>query len=261
MSALIHHWHLFWQFTRRSVHARYRGSVFGMAWSFIAPLLLLAVYSFVFIFVFKARWPMAGGGNGSFALALFSGLILHGFLMECLNQATGSITGNVNLVKKVIFPLEILPLSAVAAACFHLLLALLILLGGMLLFGQAIPLAVVFSPVVLLPFLLFTAGLTYGMAALSVYLRDLAQVMGITGTVLLFTSTVFFPVEALPELLRPYVFLNPLTWPVEALRGLLFNGVLPDWHGSLYYSAAAIGVFLLGQILFFKLRRGFADVL
>lgn len=177
------------QLTKRDVVGRYKGSLFGMTWSFFNPVLMLAVYTFVFSVAFKARWGTEGEeGKAQFALLLFAGLIVHGLLAEVLNRAPTLVLGNVNLVKKVIFPLEILPLIGVLSALFHLAISLAVLLVAIVVFNGALHWTAVLVPLVLLPLIVLACGFAWMLASLGVYLRDVGQVMGILTAVMMFLS-------------------------------------------------------------------------
>jgi len=249
------------QLTRREVLGRYRGSLMGLAWSFFNPLLMLAVYTFVFSVVFNARW---GTGEQTsrvqFALVLFVGVIVHGVISEGINKAPGLILGNASYVKRVIFPLEILPWVVVGSAIFHAAVSLAILLLAQLLFDGGIPATALWLPLVLLPIVPMTMGLTWLLAATGVFIRDIAQLTGIITTVLMFMAPVFYPISALPEQYRKWLYLNPVTYIIEQARAVLFSGQSPDWAGLAVYSAIALLVAGAGFWWFQMTRKGFADV-
>ena len=249
------------QLTRREVLGRYRGSLMGLAWSFFNPLLMLAVYTFVFSVVFNARW---GTGEPTsrvqFALVLFVGVIVHGVISEGINKAPGLILGNASYVKRVVFPLEILPWVVVGSAIFHAIISLAILLLAQLLFDGGIPATALWLPLVLLPIVPMTMGLTWLLAATGVFIRDIAQLTGIITTVLMFMAPVFYPISALPEQYRKWLYLNPITYLIEQARAVLFAGVSPDWAGLALYSAIALVVAIGGFWWFQMTRKGFADV-
>jgi lipopolysaccharide transport system permease protein len=254
--------HLILQMTRREVVGRYRGSVMGLAWSFFNPLLMLVIYTFVFSFVFKARWGFATDeSKADFAIILFVGLIVHGLFAECVNRAPGLIISNVNYVKKVAFPLEILPWVALGSALFHTAISLVVLLLAQLLFNQQIPYTAVLLPVVLLPLVLGTMGLAWFLSAMGVYLRDIGQVTSMFTTVMLFVSAVFFPITALPQPYQHWLELNPLAFLIDAGRRVLIFGKLPSF--SIWGINLCFGALLAwcGFAWFQKTRKGFADVL
>jgi len=249
------------QMTKREVLSRYRGSVMGLAWSFFNPLLMLIIYTFVFSVVFKARWGVGGEESKiDFAVVLFVGLIVHGFFAECLNRAPALVLSNVNYVKKVVFPLEILAWVALGSALFHAVISLVVLLVAKLLVGQGLEWTVLLVPAVFTPLMLGTVGLTWFVASLGVYLRDVGQTIGIITSALLFLSPVFYPLSAIPENYRLIVLLNPLTFVIEQARQVLIWGEFPDWLGLSLYTAASFIVAWLGFWWFQRTRRGFADV-
>lgn len=247
--------------TKREILGRYRGSVLGLLWSLFNPLFMLAVYTFVFSVVFQARWGEGSDSKLEFALILFAGLIVFNLFAECFNRAPGLITSQVNYVKKVIFPLEILPYVMLGSALFHTLISLLVWLAAYALFFGVPPLTIVLVPLVLVPLGLLTLGLSWGLAALGVYLRDVGQLVGILTSVFLFMSPIFYPITALPEAYQPWLSLNPLVPAIEALRDLLFWGRLPAWGPlALYWLVTAL-VAWIGFYGFQRARGGFADVL
>lgn len=260
---------LLWQLTQRDVLLRYRGSLFGLLWSFVTPLLMLAVYTFVFTVVFKARWGGAGtaeelagsGGRLEFAVLLFAGLIAFNLFAECIAKAPGLILAHTSYVKRVVFPLHILPWVSLGSALFHALISLLVLLLAMLVDGQRPGLMALWLPLVLLPFGLLVMGLSWFLAALGVYLRDIGQVVGLLLTALMFLSPIFYPLTALPESVRGWLFLNPLSFIIEQLRRVLVWDQAPQWPGLALYAGLALLVAWLGLAFFEKTRRGFADVL
>lgn len=249
------------QMVRREVVGRYRGSFIGLLWSFLNPVLMLTVYTFVFSIVFQARWGGGSGDKFEFATILFAGLIVFSLFAECVNRAPSLILENVNYVKKVVFPLEILPWVAMGSALFHAavsLAVLLLFLGA--LHGQ-IHWTVIFLPLVWLPLLLLIVGCQWMLASLGVYVRDVVQAVGMMMTVLMFLSPIFYPVSALPEGIRGYLFLNPLTLIIEQTRNVLIWGKMPDWGTLAAYAVVSAAVAWLGLFWFQKTRNGFADVL
>ena len=260
--SLWRHRQLIWQMSRREVVGRYRGSVMGLAWSFFNPVFMLAVYTFVFSTVFKSRWGVGGDESKTqFALVLFVGLIVHGLFAEVLNRAPSLILANVNFVKKVVFPLEILPVIAMGAALFHSLVSLCVLLLAFALSNGYLHWTAIFSPLVLLPLVILTTGLAWMLASLGVFLRDVGQTIGIITMVMLFLSAVFYPVTAVPERFRPWFMANPLTFTIQQAREVLVWGHVPEWAGLGIYIVAATAVAWAGFAWFQTTRKGFADVL
>jgi lipopolysaccharide transport system permease protein len=254
--------HLIAQMTRREVMGRYKGSALGLAWSFFNPIFMLAVYTFVFSEVFKARWGVSEEETKTqFAVVLFAGMIVHGLFAEVLNRAPGLVLGNANYVKKVVFPLEILPIVSMGGALFHSFISLGVLLVAFLIFNGYLPWTAVFIPLVLLPLIILTLGLAWVLSSLGVFLRDVGQIIGIITTVMMFLSPVFYPVTALPEEFRPWLMANPLTFIIEQAREVLIWGHPPDGFGLGIYTLAATAVAWAGYVWFQKTRKGFADVL
>lgn len=250
------------QMTRREVVGRYRGSVMGLAWSFFNPILMLVVYTFVFSVVFKSRWGTGGDeSQTSFAIVLFVGLIVYNLFAEMANRAPGLILANVNYVKKVIFPLEILPVVGLGAALFHSLISLGVLLVAILLIKGSLVWTVVYFPLILVPLLIATLGVAWFLASLGVFVRDVGQTIGILTTVLMFVSPVFFPISALPKDFQFWQMLNPLAFAIEQSRGVIIFGKQPDWSELGIYAGASLLVAWAGYWWFQKTRKGFADVL
>ena len=248
------------QLVRRDIAGRYRGSILGMAWSFINPVLMLSVYTFVFGMVFRARWGMTGN-RLDFAMTLFSGLIVFNLFSECLTRAPHLILSNVNYVKKVVFPLEILPWVSLGSALFHAGISLFVLFAFMIFSGHHVFWTFFLIPLILLPMLPMILGFSWLLASVGVFVRDVGQFVGMAMTVLLFMSPVFYPASALPASVRPYLFLNPLTFVIEQTRGALFDGMAPDWKSYLVYFLASLALSWAGYFWFRKTRHGFADVL
>ncbi|AEF95430.1 ABC-2 type transporter [Desulfotomaculum nigrificans CO-1-SRB] len=253
---------LIWQMTRREILGRYRGSVMGLAWSFFNPVLMLFIYTFVFSVVFKARWGVGGEeSKADFAIILFVGMIVHGLFAECINRAPGLILSNVNYVKKVVFPLEILPWVAMGSALFNSLVSTLVLLLAQLIINQFLPWTCLFFPLVLLPIVFAGMGFAWFLAALGVYLRDIGQITGIFTTVLMFLSPVFYPMSALPKAYQGWLQVNPLTLIIEESRKVLVFGSLPDWIPLSISLLASLAIAAAGFWWFQKTRKGFADVI
>ena len=246
---------------RREIIGRYRGSFLGILWSFFNPVLMLAVYTFFFSVILKARW---GGGTGSkteFALVLFSGLLVFNFFAECINRAPSVILSNVNYVKKVVFPLELLPVVVMGSAVFHLLISLLVWLGFYVVFFGIPHASVLLFPIVLMPLAILTLGFSWFLAALGVYLRDVSQVVVTLIPALMFMSPVFYPLQILPEKMQVILHLSPITIAVEQARAVMYWGEPVNWSLWGGYLVISIIIVWLGFAWFQKTRKGFADVL
>lgn len=246
---------------KREVLGRYRGSVLGLLWSFFNPLLMLSVYTFVFSTVFNARWGTASESKTEFALILFAGLIIFHLFAECINRAPSLILQNINYVKKVIYPLEILPFVSLLSAFFHTIISLSVwLLAYLIIYG--IPhVTVLYLPFILLPFLFLLMGLSWALAALGVYLRDISQIVGVLTTMLMFLSPIFYPITALPEAYRHLVLFNPIASVIEQIRGILYFGKPPPLDQLAIYWAVTLLAAWAGFFIFQKMRKGFADVI
>ena len=246
---------------KREVLGRYRGSALGLLWSFFNPLFMLTVYTFIFSEVFKARWSTGSESKNEFALVLFAGLIIFNLFAECINRAPNLILANPNYVKKVVFPLEILPFVGLLSAFYHALISLGIwLVAYLALIGMPHATSLL-VPLVILPFGFFIMGLSWALASLGVFLRDVSQFIGLVTTTLMFLSPIFYPASALPEDYRSLLYLNPLTPVIEQTRNLMFWGSSPDFFMlGIYWVVTALTAWL-GFFWFQRTRKGFADVL
>ncbi|PIF48656.1 lipopolysaccharide transport system permease protein [Pseudomonas sp. 29] len=249
------------QMIRREVAGRYKGSMMGLAWSFLNPVLMLVVYTFVFSVVFKARWAGGSESKTEFALVLFSGLILFNLFSECVNRAPALILGNVNYVKKVIFPLEILPVISLGAALFHWVISLLVWLVFYGIFYGVPHVTVLLLPLIMLPLMLLSLGMGWLLASLGVYLRDVAQIVGVLMSVLMFLSPIFYPVSSLPADYQVIMLVNPLTLVIEQTRDVMMWGKAPDWIVWGKYLLCSGAFSWICFVWFQKTRKGFADVL
>lgn len=253
--------HLVKTLAQREIVGRYRGSMLGILWSFFNPVFMLGVYTFVFSVVFKARWGVGASSRVEFALVLFTGLLVFNLFAECLNRAPNLILQNPTYVKKVVFPLEILPWVSFASALFHALISLLVwLLFYLAAFGIP-PLTALLFPLLLFPLLFLSMGCSWFLASLGVYLRDVSHMVSILTTALLFLTPIFYPVSIIPEEYRMMIFLNPLTFIVDQARNLLIFGKGPDWIGYGVLTLCSALISWAGFAWFQKTRKGFADVI
>ena len=260
--ALIKNRELLWRLCEREVVSRYRGSVLGWSWTLLQPMLMLAVYTFVFSTVFKARWPdLQQAGPLGFAINLFAGLIVFNLASECIGKAPTLILSQPSYVKKVVFPLELLSASAVGAACFHALTSLVVLAIFKILATGGIPITAILLPIVWIPLISGCAGLAWLLSATGVYLRDLPQLVNVLLSMLMFLSAVFYPISALPERWQPVLLLNPLVHVIEATRAVLVQGTPPSILYILLGIPLSLGFCEFTFRLFEKARRGFADVI
>ena len=254
------HRRLIFQFARREVEGRYRGSYLGLLWSFASPLAMLAVYTLFFGVIMQSRWGANIVNTTDFAINLFAGLIVFNLFSEIVSRAPGLILSNASYVKRVVFPLEILPWSAMLGALFHLSVSLGILLAAHLATGGALHPTLLLLPLILAPFALLLLGLGWFLAATGTYIRDIGQLVGMVQTALLFLSPVFYPVSSLGPGMQFWLNLNPLTFIIEAFRSVTLRGETPDWHSLVAYWMLGMAVSWLGFVWFQKTRKGFSDV-
>ncbi|MDE7548087.1 ABC transporter permease [Acetobacter fabarum] len=262
LRALNRYRHLIAGLVQRDISMRFRQSTLDMLWLVLQPLAQLLIYSFVFQAVLRVRWgePHAGALAIPTGLMLFVGLTIHTLLAETLIRAPAAITGNVSYVKKVVFPLAILPVVIILSSLVFMAAALVIsILASLLLVGYVAPT----TPLIVLPLLALTVmtfGIGWLVAAVGVFFRDLNQIMPYITTILLFTSPICFPRDMVPQQFQGLLTINPLTIPVEMTRDMMFGRPF-DLSALLPYSAIALLIFFVGYSIFQKLRPGFADVL
>jgi lipopolysaccharide transport system permease protein len=252
---------LIWQFLQRDISIRYRGAYFGLFWAFLSPLLMLAVYVFVFGFVFKSRFGVEHSENAfDFGLALFCGLNLFNLFSEVAIRSPTLILHYPNFVKKVVFPLEILPLVATGTAVFHCLIAFIPLAIGLAVAHQQIPFTLLYLFLFMVPLVFLTCGASWILASAGVFFRDVQPVLTAAITILMFMSAVFFPLKAVPEHWRVWIGLNPMVHLIEGARGAIIWGAIPDWRTYFVLLAGGLAALLLGYFVFDRSKSAFADV-
>lgn len=247
------------ELTKREFSAKYTGSFGGVLWAFLQPLFLLAVYTTAFGLILKTRW----GGSGSatdYAMMLFAGLIVFNAFSEVMLKSPALITSNPNFVKKIVFPLELLPVVAVLSALLQALISVFIwLMGYVVFYGVPHPAALLF-PLVLLVFSPVLLGIGWLFASIGVYVRDLGQLTAMLAHMMLFLTPIFYSVDAAPAFVRKALMLNPLTFVVDQLRLVLFAGTpLSPLPGLMYFGCACLFAWLTLRCFRF-LRSGFADM-
>jgi lipopolysaccharide transport system permease protein len=256
------HRELLRQFTRREVEARYRGSYLGLFWSLITPLVMLATYTVVFSTIFQARWRAdTVPHKGEFALTLFAGLIAFNVFAECITRAPTLVVANTNYVKNVVFPIQILPVSALGAALFHGAVNVAILLVANIVVFGTLSHTVWLLPVAALPLLALCLGLGWLLASLGVFLRDTTYAVAMATQILFFLTPVFYRADAVPEPLRSFLQLNPLSNVVEDFRRVLIWSQLPDWTAWCVAMVTGTAILVLGYAWFMITKTGFPDVL
>jgi lipopolysaccharide transport system permease protein len=256
------HKQLWRRLTERDILGRYRGSAMGIGWAIITPLAMLSVYTFVFSQVFRARWgEVEGQGSFGFAINMFAGLIVFNIFAETANRSPTLITSCPSYVKKVVFPLEILSAVCLGSALFHGFIGLIILCLAQLAVAHTVSLTALFLPLVWIPLVLGSLGLSLLLAASGVFIRDISQIVSVAVSISMFLSPIFFPISALPERWRPLLSLNPIAPIIEETRRVLLLGNFPD---PLYVVTSCILSLLFCETcyrMFEKSKRGFADVI
>ncbi|WP_221032918.1 ABC transporter permease [Actomonas aquatica] len=253
---------LLWQFTQRSIELRHRGSHLGLAWSFVQPLLMLGLYVVVFGFIFDGTFGvLPDESRVDYALGIFLGLTLFHFIAETFSVAPTVIVGNPNFVKKVVFPLGILPASTVGTAAFHLLISLGLVFIGVIFFGEGLSWSALWLPLILIPIIFLALGVTYAVSALGVFWRDLQQLTQFTTLALMYASAIFFPASKVPPSIWMFLRFNPLLLAIELSRDVLLWHRPLNWHHLVYLWFASLLTFFIGRWVFERLRPAFADVL
>ncbi len=255
---LIKHRTLLGQLIKRDVLIRYRGAMFGVLWMFLSPLLMLAIFAFVFGQIFQARWPQQPEGL-PFWLMLFSGLIVFNLFADSVSRSPNAVRSYPSYVKKIIFPVEILPLVPVGAGLVHAAFNVLILAVALAWAGH-LSLSGSWFPLLMLPVLLLSTGLSWFLAAWGVFIKDMNQIVPLLVQMTLFLSPVLYPASAVPSFLRPAYQLNPLGAVIEAARAAIL-GLPVSW--AVWFVALGLGVVIciFGYMFFQHSRDEFADVL
>lgn len=249
------------QLVKKDIKQRYQGSVLGMLWSFIVPIFMLVIYTFVFSEVFQAKWDIDTSDKYQFALVLFCGLSAFSMVGEVMNRSTVLIVSNTNYVKKVIFPLEMLPVVTVCSALFNSLISFVILIIAQLVIYQAVSATIYLLFLALIPLIILCIGLGLFISATSVYLKDIGNLVSVLVTVLMYISPIFFPLTAVPDNFRSVCEANPMTYIIENVRNVVLYGKGLDWKFYGISCAVAICFYLLGKVVFMRAKEGFADVL
>ncbi|VCU69457.1 Teichoic acid translocation permease protein TagG [Pigmentiphaga humi] len=260
LASIVAHRKLIAVLSRRDVLSRYQGSLLGLLWAVVTPLLMLVVYTFVFSVIFNAKW---GGVENryQFALVLFAGLLAFNIFAEVVTRAPSLIVSHANYVTKVVFPVQVLPWVMAMSAVFNFAIGFCVWLAGyFVLVGMPHP-QILWLPVLLVPYLLFVIGIAWFVSSIGVFVRDLGQVVSVAVTALLFMTPIFYPIAAIPPAYQRYMYLNPITFVVESLRSVMIDGTAPDWRGFAWFVLFALLVHVAGFVWFQRIKKGFADVL
>lgn len=254
---------LLFSLAKREIIARYKGSLFGLAWTFMTPLVMLAVYSFVFGDILKVRWHASESNevSGQFALLLFCGLMIFSLFSDVINKAPTIITSNVNYVKKVVFPLGILPVVSILTSTFNFFISFGVWIIVYFIFFGIPSETIILTPIVIMPLLILLNGFSYLLSAIGVFIKDISQITGLVCTALMFLSPVFYPLSSLPDEYVKFAYVNPLTLPIESLRNVAFYGEAIDYRLLTIYLPVSLAFNFFGYFFFNKVRRAFADVI
>ena len=250
---------LVFSFAKRELLGRYKGSMLGIAWAVLTPVVMIAIFTFIFAGIFGARFG-ANDSHWDYALYLFCGLLPWTMFQESLQQSANTIVANANLVKRVVFPLETLPAAQVLAALGNQLFATIALLIATIIVRQRLELTVLWLPIVLIPQLLFALGAAWLIASLGVFLRDITQGITLLLMAWMYLTPIIYPESIVPDRFRAFMEFNPFTALVRSYRRIFLEGVAPDWRGLVYFTAFALAIFLFGYWWFARTRKGFADV-
>jgi lipopolysaccharide transport system permease protein len=257
---LYRHRAIIWSFVKRDLLARYRGSTVGLFWSVVHPLIMLGLYTFVFSTIMKIRVGVSEGTE-QFALYLFCGLLPWNAFAEGLNRSTGVILENANLIKRAVFPSEILPIYPVISGIVNELIGFTILLTALLVTGHPMTPVMLLLPAIFVLQFVLTTGLAWIIAGTTVFVRDLGQMLGVVLTLGIFLTPIFYPPSVVPQGMRIFLAVNPLYAMVEAYRSVILRGELPAWGGVALLASIGIVAFLAGYRLFTRMQPAFADVL
>lgn len=259
---LLRYKNLLWQFTGRDITSRYKGSYLGLVWTLIQPLVMLTIYTFVFSVVFKAKWGQGESvSKVDFAIVIYAGMIIFQIFSEPIYRSSGIFIANTNFVKRVVFPLEILPTSAVLSSVIMNLLGFVIYVGALVWFQYPIGWHICLFPLIWLPLIIFSTGLSYIFATLGVFFRDIGQIISILMNILFYISPVFYPITALPENFQKYMLFNPLTTIIENFRAVTIYNTSPDWGQLGIIYLVSIALFLIGSAIFTYSKETFSDVI
>ena len=269
MSSSTNIWQPLWQlparaelifsFAKRELLGRYKGSALGIAWAVLTPVVMIAIFTFIFAGIFGARFG-ASDSHWDYALYLFCGLLPWSMFQESVQQSANTIVVHSNLVKRVVFPLEALPAAQVFAALGSQLFATVALLIATIIVRQRLELTGLWLPVLLIPQLLFALGVSWLIASLGVFLRDITQGITLLLMAWMYLTPIIYPESIVPERFRTFINLNPFTSLVRSYRRIFLDGAAPDWAGLGYFTAFALVIFIFGYWWFARTRKSFADV-
>jgi lipopolysaccharide transport system permease protein len=245
---------------RREVAARYKGSVLGILWAVVTPVVTIATFTLIFAGIFGARFGTSGSG-WEFALYLFCGVLPWTAFQEAVQISSQKIVSQANLVKRVVFPLEILPVAQTLASLANQLFGTIALVILALIIQRTLHPTILWLPVLVLPQLLVTFGAAWLVASLGVFLRDIVQGIALLLMVWMYLTPIIYPETIVPERFRPFINANPFTSLIRSYRNIMLEGTQPDWRGLAYFTGFALIVFVFGYWWFARTRKNFADVI
>jgi lipopolysaccharide transport system permease protein len=245
---------------RREIAARYKGSVLGIVWAILTPAVTIATFTLIFAGIFGARFGVTGSG-WEFALYLFCGVLPWTAFQEAVQLSSQKIVSQANLVKRVVFPLEILPVAQTLASLANQLLGTLALIILALIIQRTIHPTILWLPVLIVPQLLLTFGVAWLVASLGVFLRDIVQGIALLLMVWMYLTPIIYPESIVPQRFRPIINANPFTALIRSYRNIMLEGIGPDWRGLAYFTGFALIAFVFGYWWFARTRKNFADVI
>lgn len=246
--------------TKRELAARYRGSILGIVWALLTPLVMISIFTLIFAGIFKAKFG-ASSSHWDYALYLFCGLLPWNAFQESVQMSASTIVAHANLVKRVVFPLETLPLSLSLAGVANQMFGTVVLLVAAIVLRHQLHATIIFLPLLLIPQLIATFGISWLIASLGVFVRDLVQGIALVLTAWMYLTPIIYPESLIPDGYRWAINFNPFSALIRNYRRIILDGVTPDWSGLAYFSAFAVLTFLLGYWWFARTRKNFADVI
>ncbi len=257
------HRYLLKQFLVREIEAKYKGSALGLFWALITPLVMMLVYTFVFTAIFNAKWDKPDGPSSTadYSLMLFTGFIAYNCFAESVLKAPLLVVGFPNLVKKVVFPIEIMPVSVVGSLLVHTLCSLVILFAGIFIIQGTLHWTALWLPLCYIPLIALSLGVSWLVASLGVFLPDINQFVTVAMQLIFFLTPIVYPITMPPEAVRPLLYMNPLTSIIENFRAILVTGTDPNWWSLSLVTIVCLAIMLLGYAFFMKSKRAFADVI
>ena len=229
-------------------------------WALVTPMVMIAIFTIIFAGIFKAKFG-ASSSQWDYALYLFCGLLPWNAFQESLQLSSSTIVAHANLVKRVVFPLEALPVSLSLAAVVNQLFGTIVLIVAVILLRREMHVTIIYLPLILIPQLIATFGAAWLVASLGVFVRDIVQGIALVLMAWMYLTPIIYPESIVPARYRPFLNLNPFTPLIRSYRRVLIEGAAPDWTGLAYFTIFAVACFVFGYWWFAKTRKNFADVI